>query len=109
MTTTFLLPLTNTPQTFGISLANKNYLMTCKFNDSPDGGWVADFSDADTNLPIVANIPLITGADCLDGLDYLGFDGQLIVYTDGDDTAVPTLENLGVESNLYFLTDVVTT
>jgi hypothetical protein len=59
-----------------------------------------------TNLPIVACVPFITGADLLDGLEYLGIPGQLIVYTDGDDTAVPTLNNLGTESNLYFLTDV---
>lgn len=104
----FAIPLTNVPQTFTISLANKNYVMTCKYNDSPDAGWVIDFADADTNLPIVANIPLITGADCLAGLEYLGFDGQLYIFTDGDDTAVPTLDNLGVESNLYFNTDVET-
>ena len=63
-----------------------------------------DFVDAITNLPIVANVPLITGADCLKGLEYLGFKGKLFVFTDGDDTAVPTFENLGVESNLYFQT-----
>jgi hypothetical protein len=50
---------------------------------------------------------LITGADCLSGLEYLGITGQLVVFTDGDELAVPTLENLGVESNLYFLTDAI--
>ena len=104
---TFLIPLTNIPQTFAIALGGKEYNMTCRWNDSPDAGWVLDFADALTNTPIVANIPLITGADCLEGLEYLGFNGQLIVFTDGDDTAVPTLDNLGVESNLYFQTDLV--
>lgn len=103
---TFILPLTNIPQTFQISLAGKLYQMTCRWNDAPDGGWTADFADAETNTPIVANIPFITGADLLAGLGYLGFQGELIVFTDGDEFAVPTLTNLGVESNVYFQTDV---
>lgn len=105
--TTFVLPLQNIPQTFLISLAGKNYLTTCRWNDAADAGWVLDFVDSDSNLPIVSNIPLITGADLLSGLEYLGFQGQLFVFTDGDDFAVPTLLNLGVESNVYFQTEVV--
>lgn len=102
---TFIIPLKNIPQSFEIALGGVNYLMTCKWNDAPEGGWVLDLVDAVTNESIAANIPLITGADCLSGLEYLGIGGQLIVYTDGDETAVPTLENLGVESNLYFVTE----
>lgn len=106
---TFKVPVTNIPQTFEISLAGVTYLMTIKWNDAFEAGWEMDFVDAITNVPIVAGIPLVTGVDCLAGLEYLGFNGQLIVYTDGDDTAVPTLENLGVESNLYFLTEIEAT
>lgn len=105
--TTFILPVQNIPQTFQISLAGKNYLMTCKWNSSFEAGWVLDFVDAVSNLPVVFNVPLICGANCLDGLDYLGFQGDLVVFTDGNELAVPTLLNLGVESNLYFLTEVV--
>lgn len=104
--TVFVLPLQNIPQTFEIALSNTNYIVTCKWNDSPEGGWALDFSDAVSNLPVVYNVPLITGADCLAGLEYLGFQGSMIVYTDGDEMATPTLQNLGVESNLYFLTSV---
>ena len=81
--------------------------MTCRWNSAVEGGWVLDFTDADSGEPIVANIPLVTGVNLLDGLEYLGFNGELYVYTDGDQNAVPTLENLGVESNLYFQTEVV--
>lgn len=102
---TFKIPLVNIPQTFQISLAGKNYIALCRWNNSPEAGWVMDFADQVTGLPIVGNIPLITGADCLSGLGYLGFNGSLFVFTDGDDDAVPTLENLGIESNLYFVTD----
>lgn len=103
---TFQLPLTNVPQSFQLTLAGIEYLMTCRWNDAADAGWVLDFADANTNVPIVSNIPLIVGADLLDGLDYLGFQGSLFVFTDGDQTAVPTLDSLGVESNVYFQTDV---
>lgn len=103
---TFKLPLQNVPQVFDIALAGVNYTMTCRWNSAPDAGWVLDLADADSGLPIVANIPLIVGADCLSGLEYLGINGRLIVYTDGAELTVPTLENLGRESNLYFITDV---
>ncbi len=104
--TTFILPLVNVPQTFQIALANVNYTATCKWNDAPGGGWVMDFVNTDTALPVVFNVPLIAGADMLAGLEYLGFNGSLVVFTDGDDFATPTLLNLGVESNVYFQTDV---
>ncbi len=105
--TTYIIPLTNVPQVFNISLAEVEYLMTVKWNNANEGGWVIDLADALTNTPIAANIPMITGADLLEGLQYLGIEGSLVIFTDGDQNAVPTLENLGVESNLYFLTDVV--
>lgn len=102
----FLIPLTNTPQQFEISLANINYIMTCKFNDASEGGWTLDLADQLSGLPIATNLPLITGGDVLAGLGYLGVGGTMYVYTDGDDFAVPTLTNLGVESNLYFVVEV---
>lgn len=105
--TTFVLPLLNIPQQFEISLGGKDYLMTCRWNNADEGGWAVDFVDVITNLAIVSNIPLITGADCLAGLEYLGFNGELIVYTDGAELQPPTFENLGVESNLYYQTDLV--
>ena len=100
----YLIPLVNTPQTFLIPLAGTTYTLTCKWNDIGQF-WALDIADSNAN-PIVSNIPLITGADCLDGLDYLNFDGSLYVLTGGaspDD--VPTFQNLGVSSNLYFVTE----
>ncbi len=104
--TTFLLPLANVPQSFQIALAGKEYVMVCRWNDAFEAGWVIDFTDALTNLAVVSNIPLVAGTDLLAGLEYLGFSGSLFVFTDGDDFATPTLLNLGVESNVYFQTDV---
>jgi hypothetical protein len=104
--TNFLIPLINIPQKFAIALGGREYSLTCKWNDSPDGGWVIDLDDATTSESIAANIPLITGADCLEGLEYLGINGKLIVFTDGAELEPPTLLNLGVESNLYYQTDL---
>lgn len=107
--TIFLLPLINLPQSFNITLGNNNYIMTCKWNDAPDAGWIIGFADQLTGVEIVNNIPLICGVDLLDGLQYLGFGGQLIVYTNGNQAAVPTLDNLGIDSNVYFITPPVST
>jgi hypothetical protein len=103
---TFLLPLQNIPQTFDISLGGVAYTFTCKYNSAPEGGWALDIADANTGDVIVAYLPLITGVNLFAGLGYLGFQGSLVVFTDGDDFAVPTLENLGVESNVYLVTEV---
>lgn len=104
--TTFVIPLRNIPQVFDIALAGVNYTMTCRWNDAVEGGWAIDLADADSGDSIVANVPLITGADCLAGLEYLGINGRMIVFTDGNELAPPTLDNLGGESNLYFQTDI---
>lgn len=100
----FLIPLQNNPQVFQIALSGVNYTLTVKWNDSDDAGWQFDLVDTDTNTPILAGAPLITGANLLANLDYLGIVGALIVETDGDPDAVPTFENLGANSNLYYVT-----
>ncbi len=99
----FLIPLSNNPQTFQIALGGVNYILTVKWNQSADAGWEFDLTDADTNTPLIFGAPLITGANCLAGLEYLGIGGLFIVETDGNPDAVPTFENLGVNSNLYFV------
>lgn len=103
---TFLIPLLNIPQDFFITLANRELRIVSKWNPSNEGGWVVDIHDGETDEAIIMNIPMVTGADLLEQYEYLGLNGQLIVFTDGDETAVPTLDNLGSESNLYFKTEV---
>lgn len=103
--TLFTIPLDPIPQTFAISLGGIDYNMTVKWNDSADAGWQMDLSDVNTGESIVAGIPLITGRNLLDGLEYLGIEGEFWVYTEGGGDAVPTLENLGSDGNLYFRTD----
>jgi hypothetical protein len=104
----FLLPLVNTPQSFNITLGAINYIMSVVWNDSDDAGWFIGFANQITGVEIVNNIPLVCGVDLLAGLEYLGFGGNLVVYTNGDATAVPTLDNLGVDCNVYFISPSVT-
>lgn len=103
--TTFTIPLVNVPQVFSIDLAGTTYQLTSKWNDIAQM-WYLDIADA-SGVPIACGIPFITGADLLSGLAYLGIDGELIVYTNGDAAAVPTLDNLGADANLYFRTTAV--
>lgn len=100
----FVLPLTNAPQTFDVIIVGVNYRLSLVWNDQADSGWQFDLSNADTLEVLVAGVPLITGASLLAGLDYLGFVGNLYAYTSGDITAVPTYDNLGVNSNIYLRT-----
>jgi hypothetical protein len=100
----FLIPLQNYPISFQIALSGTNYQMTVKWNDSPDAGWQFDLENSDTNTPLLFGAPFVCGTDLLSGLEYLGVNGSLVVYTDGNEAAVPTYTNLGIDSNLYFVT-----
>ena len=106
----YTIPLVNTPQTFNITLAGVLYNLTCRWNSAVDlngnslAGWTLDIADGVLNTPILMNIPLTTGKDLLAPYKYMNFGGTLGVYTNGDENAVPTYENLGVDCNLYFVT-----
>ena len=100
--TTFAIPLANTPQAFSIELVGTTWNLVSKWNDATEAGWVLDWYDAD-GAPVCMNIPLVTGADLAAQYSHLGIPSTLIVFTDGDEFAVPTLENLSVESQLYLM------
>ena len=96
------IPLTAESQTFGIPLAGTTYRLTVMWRD-PAPGWVLDIADA-SGVPMVQGIPLVTGANLLGQHAHLGFGGALYVQTDNDPDAIPTLDNLGGSSHLYFVT-----
>lgn len=103
MSTTFLIPLSNAPQTFPIDLGGTEYIITTKFNHSGSGGWMFDLQLSSTGAYLISSVPMVVGVDLLDAVQYLGIPGGLIVFTDADPAAVPTFDNLGTESNLYFV------
>lgn len=95
------IPLIPAPQSFRVQLVGVFYSMSVRWN-IPAGAWVLDIADVD-DVPIVAGIPLITGADLLEQYEYLGIGGQLIVQSDDNVDAVPTYANLGSIGHLYFI------
>lgn len=95
-------PLSPDPQTFGITLNGDDYQLRLLWCD-PAQAWTLDIMDALGN-PLAMGLPLITGADLLVQLAYLGIEGKLVVQTDFSPDAVPTADNLGTSGRLYFIT-----
>lgn len=100
--TVLTIPLTNVPQTFAITLNGRALMLTNRWNDQMQT-WLLDLVDGVTQAPLLMSLPLVTGVDLLAQFAHLGIGGQLIVYTDGDPATPPTLNNLGVDANLYYL------
>lgn len=96
----FEIPLSPTPQRFGITLLQVSYQMTVRYRAAADGGWFLDIATAE-GVPILSGIPLVTGADLLAQYVHLRFGFQLVCQTDHDPDAVPTFENLGVTSHVF--------
>ena len=95
------IPLSPQPQRMTIALAGTTYRFRFHYANVDQGGWLLDIGDSNGN-PLVAGIPLVTGADLLAQFPDLGFGGKLFVLSDGDPGAVPTYDDLGVTSHLYF-------
>ena len=102
MVDTFLIPFANTPQEFNITLGNRDLTIVNKYCDALDGSWVIDIIDSISNVPLIMCIPLVAGVNLLEQYDYIGLYAKLVVYTDGDASAIPTRDNLGVDSNVYY-------
>jgi hypothetical protein len=101
MTTIYEIPLTPQSQVLFVALSGTTYRLSVTWRKLA-ATWFLDIADSSGN-PLVSGIALVTGADLLGQYAYLGIGGQLRVATDGDVNAVPTYENLGVSSHLYFI------
>lgn len=97
------IPLSPNPQTFTVSLSGTDYRMTVQWRNSEGAGWILDIADTSAN-PIIQGIPLVTGVNLLEQYAYL-IPGVLWVQTTADPDAVPTFDNLGVGSHLYWYTE----
>lgn len=100
----FKIPLTPAPQIFTVQLSGVDYRVRLTYQNVTDGGWCMDILDIDEN-PIVNGIPLVTGVNLLEQYEYLGFVGRMWVQTASDPDAVPTFLNLGIDANLWWVTD----
>lgn len=101
--TPYEIPLSAQPQIFSISLSGVQYKINLQWNRIFQA-WIIDFSDINDNL-IVSGIPLVTGSDLLEQYKYLGINGSLYVQTDNNTDQMPTFDNLGTNSHLYFVVD----
>jgi len=100
--TSFEIPTSPQPQVFTISLAGVVYTLTLRWNVSA-AVWMLDIADQNGNQ-IVAGTPLVTGADLLEQLGYLGLGFALYATTDHAPELPPTFANLGSAGHLYAVT-----
>ena len=104
MTNFYKIPLTPTPQLFTAQLSGVDYQVRLYYVNIDDGGWIIDLLDLESN-PIVNGIPLVTGANLLEQYKHLGFLGRMWAQTASDPDALPTFINLGIDAQLYWVTD----
>ena len=100
----FEIPLSPEGQRFSITLSGVEYQLRVQWRNAMDSGWVLDIADAG-GTPIINGIPLVTGCNLLAAYAHLGFTAVLWVQTTADPDAVPTFENLGIGSHLYWWTE----
>lgn len=100
----FRIPLTNIPQEFNISLSDRFFTFKNVWNDASKT-WEINIFDSETTEVLISSLPLVTNNNLLEQYEYLGIPGKLICFTDGDEFSPPTLDNLGKESNLYYIID----
>ena len=96
----YQIPLSAASQTIQVMIGQVQYQLTVQWRKF--SGWVLDIASTD-GTPIISGIPLVTGTDLLGQYSHLGIGGSLLVATNADPDAVPTYENLGDASNLYFV------
>lgn len=89
-------------QRFTVPLLGVTYTFELRWCETGGTGWVLDIGDNAGNS-LADGIPLVTGCDLLGQLAYLGIGGQLIMQTNSGSDAVPTFDNLGVESKMFFV------
>jgi hypothetical protein len=98
----FSIPALPTPQSFGISLGGIDLNMGLSFKGA--AGWVMDVAN-NVGDTLLSGVPLVTGGNLLEQFEHLGIPGGLWVQTKNAPDAVPTFDNLGVESFLFYVAD----
>lgn len=97
----YKIPLNSVQQLLDIDLSGVTYRLRFTYNKWARA-WFLDIWDKDSQ-PLVLGTPLITGANILDQYLYKGFKGVLTLYTAGNPDLVPSLDQLGSLSKLYWI------
>lgn len=100
----FRIPLNNRPQRFEIELGGRAFIMIVRWNPAMPN-WTMCLLDGETQETLLNCLPFTTGLDLMSQFRHIGIDGSFVVVTDGNEFATPTLENLGGESNLYYVVE----
>lgn len=100
----FEIPFSPRPERFTVTLSGTDYRLTVQYRKAGGARWVLDIADASDN-PLVSGIPLVTGMDLLGQYKHLGFQGRLWVQGAADPDDVPTYEDLGIGSHVFWVTD----
>lgn len=95
----YTVPLSPEPQSFGITLAGKEYRLTVRWFEAVEGGWTLDVQQPENDLPYIMGLPIVTGCDLLEQYAYMEFGGELWL-----DSELPaTLDTLGTDVELVFI------
>lgn len=105
MATAYEIPTSASPTTQTITLNGTLYQITLTWcPDAGDGTWIMNVADQN-GVGIAQGIPLVTGADLLAQLAYLGIGsgGGMVVQSDNDPTLVPSYSTMGSTGHLFFV------
>lgn len=100
----FEIPLSPEPQRFTVTLGGVDYRLSVQYRNAGGAGWVLDIADA-SNQPLVSGLPLVTGVDLLGQYRHLQFGGRLWVQGAENPDDVPTYDDLGIGSHVFWVTD----
>ena len=95
-------PLSPKAQGMFVRLAGTRYWLTWRFN-SDSASWMLSIAN-EAKVPILSNIPVVTGLDLLAPYRYTGIQGSIVVQTAHNADAVPTFDNLGGDGNVFYVT-----
>ena len=101
MAQSYKIPLISQAQKLNIQLGTDFYYLRLRYCFTPMGGWIMDIYDNLAN-PLICGMPLVTGCDLLGQYEYVGIPGSMYVATDCNPPEVPTNDNLGSTSHLYW-------
>ena len=99
---TYKLPLINKSQRLTVQLGAETYILTVDWNALVNL-WFVGIYDSGSS-PLLLNIPLVAGADLLAPQETVGIPGKLLALQDGNGFLPPSYSDLGVTSNVYFVT-----
>lgn len=102
--TAYVVPLSPAPKRLSIFLSGVEYNLRFVWSNK-SAAWIMDIADVN-GVPLMTGVPLVTGSDLLAQFAYLGVYGQMVAQTDNAPGTVPTFENLGLTSQLYYLSDL---